>query len=286
MSTSNEQEQQQSSSSLKDKFFQLQLRMRQCKQDNLEHVVQEKQSNQRSSLPNNNNNNNNKTTNTNPTTTSLTNKNNNHQQLQQQPLNKNIYFKHKRELLKELEENTNDITLEQSDKFEKKRKRKDQLIKPQGWEVYNKDFLHQTHNKRIKEALQNKLLPNTSSTFPGLSSSSSSNNSKKEEEEGHDEDNKEEEEYNNVNYLNNERNETEELKNRMAEELNTKIEKRKAFSRVRKNEKALLEGKDDNVENVDYINDQNRKYNKALSKAYDKYTQDIRNNLERGTAIN
>ena len=38
-------------------------------------------------------------------------------------------------------------------------------------------------------------------------------------------------------------------------------------------------------QDVDYINEANRKYNKKLAKAYDKYTVDIRQNLERGTAL-
>jgi hypothetical protein len=36
---------------------------------------------------------------------------------------------------------------------------------------------------------------------------------------------------------------------------------------------------------VDYINDKNAHFNKKLTRAYDKYTVEIRQNLERGTAI-
>lgn len=36
---------------------------------------------------------------------------------------------------------------------------------------------------------------------------------------------------------------------------------------------------------VDYINDKNAQYNKKLKRAFDKYTVEIRQNLERGTAV-
>lgn len=62
----------------------------------------------------------------------------------------------------------------------------------------------------------------------------------------------------------------------MVQELNATQESRYAFSRRR----AFDEDKD-----VDYINERNRKFNQKLSRAYDKYTVEIRQNLERGTAI-
>lgn len=36
---------------------------------------------------------------------------------------------------------------------------------------------------------------------------------------------------------------------------------------------------------VDYINDRNRRFNEKVARAYDKYTVEIRQNLERGTAL-
>lgn len=36
---------------------------------------------------------------------------------------------------------------------------------------------------------------------------------------------------------------------------------------------------------VSYINERNRKFNQKLSRFYDKYTGDIKEDLERGTAI-
>ena len=36
---------------------------------------------------------------------------------------------------------------------------------------------------------------------------------------------------------------------------------------------------------VDYINERNMKFNKKASRFYDKYTAEIKQNLERGTAV-
>ncbi|KAG7400035.1 pre-mRNA-splicing factor syf2 [Phytophthora boehmeriae] len=63
---------------------------------------------------------------------------------------------------------------------------------------------------------------------------------------------------------------------RMAQELEERIKARKKFSRRRQH----VEGED-----VDYINGQNRIFNRKASQAFDKYTVEIRQNLERGTAL-
>ncbi|ETP50299.1 hypothetical protein F442_04276 [Phytophthora nicotianae P10297] len=63
---------------------------------------------------------------------------------------------------------------------------------------------------------------------------------------------------------------------RMAQELEERIKARKKFSRRRQH----YEGED-----VDYINGQNRIFNRKASQAFDKYTVEIRQNLERGTAL-
>lgn len=36
---------------------------------------------------------------------------------------------------------------------------------------------------------------------------------------------------------------------------------------------------------IDYINERNRKFNQKLDRFYDKYTEDLKSDLERGTAI-
>jgi hypothetical protein len=36
---------------------------------------------------------------------------------------------------------------------------------------------------------------------------------------------------------------------------------------------------------VDYVNERNRKFNEKLERNYSKYAQEIKDNLERGTAL-
>lgn len=64
--------------------------------------------------------------------------------------------------------------------------------------------------------------------------------------------------------------------NRMVEDLEGQIEKRKNFSRRRMhNDEA----------DIDYINEKNARLNKKLDRYYGEYTKEIKQNLERGTAI-
>ena len=60
----------------------------------------------------------------------------------------------------------------------------------------------------------------------------------------------------------------------MVKELNDRDEKRKSFSRRRR----LHEEKD-----IDSIH--NEHFNKKIERAFGKYTLEIKNNLERGTAL-
>lgn len=63
---------------------------------------------------------------------------------------------------------------------------------------------------------------------------------------------------------------------RMVKELKDRDEKRNSFSRRRK----FHEDKD-----IDSINDRNEHFNKKIERAFGKYTLEIKNNLERGTAL-
>ncbi|KAD6795612.1 hypothetical protein R6Q59_020494 [Mikania micrantha] len=63
---------------------------------------------------------------------------------------------------------------------------------------------------------------------------------------------------------------------RMVKELKDKDEKRNAFSRRRR----FHEEKD-----IDSINDRNEHFNKKIERAFGRYTLEIKNNLERGTAL-
>lgn len=39
------------------------------------------------------------------------------------------------------------------------------------------------------------------------------------------------------------------------------------------------------ADDISWINEKNRKFNQKISRFYDKYTKEIRENLERGTAL-
>lgn len=63
---------------------------------------------------------------------------------------------------------------------------------------------------------------------------------------------------------------------RMVKELQDREAKRASFSRRRK----FRDEKD-----IDSINDRNEHFNKKIERAFGKYTLEIKNNLERGTAL-
>lgn len=54
-----------------------------------------------------------------------------------------------------------------------------------------------------------------------------------------------------------------------------RIEKRETRSRERK----------EIVDDISWINEKNRVFNQKIARFYDKYTKEIRENLERGTAL-
>lgn len=68
----------------------------------------------------------------------------------------------------------------------------------------------------------------------------------------------------------------EENVDRMVAELSERAQSRKNFSRRRK----FHEEKD-----IDSINDRNEHFNRKIERAFGKYTVEIKNNLERGTAL-
>jgi len=70
---------------------------------------------------------------------------------------------------------------------------------------------------------------------------------------------------------------TEEKMQKLVDDLQVQEEKRQKFSRRRMFQED---------EDIDYINDRNRVYNKKLERAFGKYAADIKLNLERGTALN
>lgn len=63
---------------------------------------------------------------------------------------------------------------------------------------------------------------------------------------------------------------------RMVADLEKQIEKREKYSRRRAHQDEA---------DIDYINERNMKFNKKLARFYDPFTSEIKQNLERGTAI-
>jgi len=63
---------------------------------------------------------------------------------------------------------------------------------------------------------------------------------------------------------------------KMAEDVEAQIAKRDKFSRRRMH---------DDDEDIDYINERNMQFNKKLERFYNVHTKDIKDNLERGTAV-
>lgn len=63
---------------------------------------------------------------------------------------------------------------------------------------------------------------------------------------------------------------------KMVEDLEKQIDKRSKYSRRRTH---------DEDDDIDYINERNAKFNKKLERFYGKHTAEIKQNLERGTAV-
>ena len=64
--------------------------------------------------------------------------------------------------------------------------------------------------------------------------------------------------------------------NKMAEDIEKQKAKREKYSRRRRH---------DPDADIDYINERNMKFNQKLERFYGTYTKDIKDNLERGTAV-
>ena len=57
------------------------------------------------------------------------------------------------------------------------------------------------------------------------------------------------------------------------------------FYRIEKREKYSRRRAHQDEADIDYINERNMKFNKKLARFYDPFTSEIKQNLERGTAI-
>ncbi|XP_078442083.1 GCIP-interacting family protein [Wolffia australiana] len=124
---------------------------------------------------------------------------------------------------------------------------------PAGWDVFNQKTLYNAHKKRTKNMeidmeAYNKAKEEDPEFYRNAASLQYGKDPKIPEE--------------NV--------------DRMVRELRDREAKRKSFSRRRK----FHEEKD-----IDSINDRNEHFNKKIERAFGKYTLEIKNNLERGTAL-
>ena len=116
-----------------------------------------------------------------------------------------------------------------------------------GWDIFNQDTLHAAYEKRLAH------LPKATKADKAESGQASDGMAYGEAGEA-----------------------SKAALDRMAAELAGRAERQKKFSRRR----TELDGADG-----DHINDRNAVFNKKIKRAYDKYTVEIQQNLERGTAL-
>eukprot|EP00761_Pharyngomonas_kirbyi_P013002 gb/GECH01013029.1/.p1 GENE.gb/GECH01013029.1/~~gb/GECH01013029.1/.p1 ORF type:complete len:288 (+),score=93.16 gb/GECH01013029.1/:1-864(+) len=174
---------------------------------------------------------------------------------------KSQYIRGKKRKAKDIESGDNKdqdgyvLTAAQAEEMEQAKKRKKDRAAPHGWEVFNDDAIFKAYGKRVDrvpitkkeyEQQKEKLGDEFYPTVDSLNFGSSAYSVP----------------HKNV--------------NRMVNELKETEERRSKFSRRRPYN-------DD--EYVDYINDRNKVFNKKISRAFDDYTTEIKENLERGTAL-
>ncbi|CAK9134554.1 unnamed protein product [Ilex paraguariensis] len=163
----------------------------------------------------------------------------------------------KKKIGKLLDSNGLDMTkaymLDTQDVAETKYKKWEKEPAPVGWDVFNQKTLYNAYKKRTKnievDLEDYNKLKEADSEFYREASSLQYGKAPKISEEKID---------------------------KMVKELKDRDEKRKSFSRRRR----FHEEKD-----IDSINDRNEHFNKKIERAFGRYTLEIKNNLERGTAL-
>mmetsp|Transcript_16466 Transcript_16466/g.27591 ORF Transcript_16466/g.27591 Transcript_16466/m.27591 type:complete len:255 (+) Transcript_16466:98-862(+) len=126
-----------------------------------------------------------------------------------------------------------------------------------GWHAFTADATHRAYEKRLKKLPTNQRSVNTSSSSGSSSSSHLEENPL---------------EYGSQSTAK----VTQAGLDRISKDVHDRDDARAKFSKRRMH----LDATD-----VDYINDKNAQFNKKLKKSFDKYTVEIRQNLERGTAV-
>jgi cyclophilin family peptidyl-prolyl cis-trans isomerase len=143
-------------------------------------------------------------------------------------------------------------TVEHCEVLSKKKKKKDKHKASFGWDVFNEDALYKAYKKRLKNLPDQsaaRLTKDPSELYPEARKNLADGKQVATSADGLE---------------------------RMTAELEERRNKAKQFSRRR----TVQDGAD-----VNYINDRNQHFNKKIARAFDKYTVEIRQNLERGTAL-
>ncbi len=151
-------------------------------------------------------------------------------------------------------ENHLSVTAEKADLVAAKKAKKEVGKASYGWSVFNQDALYKSHDKRIAKSIAADPVRGALQMSGGENVVTGEDVLKQmvrvsDDAKGLD---------------------------RMVTELVEHEAAKSKFSRRRAN----LEAAD-----IDYINDRNKHFNKKIGRAFDKYTVEIRQNLERGTAL-
>jgi len=148
------------------------------------------------------------------------------------------------------------VTSSDADYQDKKRRKKEkQKEKSFAWSQYNPESQYNVHEKRVKSIEFNE-----------------------EEYKTQKEATKEEDFFRDAHSINYGQNIPVDRKKveRMVDELNKSVEKRKNYSRRRAHHEEKY---------VDYINERNKVFNQKIERAFGQYTAEVKQNLERGNAL-
>lgn len=137
-------------------------------------------------------------------------------------------------------------TAEKSEYLQEKQRKKEANMATFGWQAFTTDAQYKSYKKQLNK------LPSAAGT-PAQSS-----------------------DYNELQYGKKCTEVSSQGLNRLAQSIEDRERQRETFSRRRANFDAT---------SVDAINSKNEHFNKKLKRTYDKYTVEIRQNLERGTAL-
>ncbi|BAM41361.1 uncharacterized protein TOT_030000623 [Theileria orientalis strain Shintoku] len=138
------------------------------------------------------------------------------------------------------------MVVERVNKIEKKKSKN----KSFGWNVFNQDALYRAHKKRLKETGFNHVLYEKQKQQLGGT-------------------------FYEPTIVNHEASETN--KDLVVKNVEKQYKKRDQFSRRRTY--------DDDAQDISYINERNRMFNKKLDRSFGAYSEEIKRNLERGTAL-